>query len=214
MGRRCTEYWRLNIGSMGGMMAKKLLILKGSPRERGNSAVLAEQAAAGAAEEGWEVESVHLQSMDIRPCDGCDLCREQQVYCAIEDDMQALYPKLLEADALLLASPVYWFTFSAQLKLCIDRWYGLWNLEHDAFRGKPIGIILTYGDTDLQTSGGINALHTYGSMFQFLEAPIIGTVHGSVNDVGDAQKHPELMEAAYQLGRSVTQVEQSTLRPA
>lgn len=188
-------------------MTKKLLILKGSPRERGNSAVLADRAAEGARQAGWEVESIHLQTMDIRACDGCDLCRDNDVYCVIEDDMQSIYPKLIEADALLLASPVYWFTFSAQLKLCIDRWYGLWSIQHEAFRGKPIGIILTYADTNLTTSGGINAIRTYESMFQFLEAPIIGTVHGSVSDVGDAQKHPELMEAAYQLGRKLTEIE-------
>lgn len=188
-------------------MAKKLLILKGSPRERGNSAVLADRAAAGAVEAGWQVESIYLQTMEIRPCDACDLCREEQVYCAIEDDMQSLYPKLIEADALLLASPVYWFTFSAQLKLCIDRWYGLWSMEHDAFRGKPIGIILTYGDSDLYTSGGINALSTYESIFKFLEARMMGTVHGSLNDVGDAEKHPELMDAAFQLGRMIAQAE-------
>ena len=188
-------------------MSKKLLILKGSPREKGNSAVLAERAAAGAQAEGWEVESIYLQTMEIRPCDGCDLCRDQGVYCVIEDDMQQLYPKLIEADALILASPVYWFTFSAQLKLCIDRWYGLWSLQNDAWRGKPVGIILTYGDTDLETSGGINAVHTYESMFKFLEAPILGTVHGSVSEVGDAQKHPELMEAAYEMGRKIAQVE-------
>src|SRR5512142_1396851 len=102
-------------------MSRKLLILKGSPREKGNSSVLADRAAAGAEGAGWEVLSVHLQTMDIRPCDGCDLCRDQGVYCVIEDDMQSLYPQLIEADALLLASPVYWFPFSAQLKLCIDR---------------------------------------------------------------------------------------------
>ncbi len=191
-------------------MSKKLLILKGSPREKGNSAVLADRAAAGAAESGWQVDSVYLQSMDIRACDGCDLCIDTGEYCVIDDDMQQLYPKLLAADALLLASPVYWFTYSAQLKLCIDRWYGLWNLENDVFRGKPVGLILTYGDTDLFTSGGINAIHTCESMFQFLHAPIVGIVHGSLMDVGDAQKHPELMEAAYELGRNITHVEMET----
>ena len=188
-------------------MSKKLLILKGSPREKGNSAVLAEHAAAGAQEAGWEVESIYLQTMDIRPCDGCDLCRDEGVYCVIEDDMQNLYPKLVEADALILASPVYWFTFSAQLKLCIDRWYGLWVNQRDMLRGRPIGIILAYGDDDLYISGGINAIHTYESICRHLGASIIGTVHGSMNDVGDAQKHPDLMEAAYELGRKIAQVE-------
>ena len=192
-------------------MSKKLLILKGSPREKGNSAVLADRAAAAAEDAGWQVESVCLQTMEIRPCDGCDLCRENGVYCVIDDDMQSLYPRLIAADALILASPVYWFTFSAQLKLCIDRWYGLWSIQRDVFRGKPIGIILTYGDEDLTVSGGINALRTYESIFQFVDAPIVGTVHGSLMDVGDAQKHPELMDAAYALGRQMTQAGTRTL---
>ncbi len=185
-------------------MGRKVLILKGSPRERGNSAVLADEVAAGAAEAGWQTECVSLQSMDIRGCDGCDLCKETGDYCAIQDDMQPLYAKLLEADAIVLASPVYWFTYSAQLKLCVDRWYGLWNVEPHAFRGKRIGIVLTYGDTDLYTSGGINAIHTFESMFRFLRAPIVGLVYGSVSDPGDAQKQPELMKAARDLGRKLT----------
>jgi multimeric flavodoxin WrbA len=184
-------------------MGRKVLILKGSPRERGNSAVLADRVAAGAREAGCEVECVSLQSMDIRACDGCDLCKETGVYCVIEDDMQGLFPKLLEADALVLASPVYWFTYSAQLKLCIDRWYGLWNAHKHGFEGKPIGIVLAYGDSDLYTSGGINAVNTFETMFKFLRAPIVGLVHGSLSDPGDAEKHPELMEAAYALGKKL-----------
>lgn len=186
-------------------MANKLLILKGSPRERGNSATLADQAAEAALLAGWQVQCVSLQSLDIRACDGCDLCARGADYCIIDDDMQDIYPRLVEADALLLASPVYWFTFSAQLKLCIDRWYGLWTADEHAFKGKRIGIILTYGDSDLDTSGGINALHTFESMFKYLGAPIVGVVHGSLGDIGDAQRHPELMQAAFELGRKMTE---------
>ncbi len=185
-------------------MTNKLLILKGSPREKGNSAVLADQAARAAAAGGWEVECVSLQSLDIRPCDGCDLCAETGQYCVIEDDMQALYPKVLEADALLLASPIYWFTFSAQLKLCIDRWYGLWTFDHHVFDGKRIGVILAYGDSDEFTSGAINAIRTFESMFHFVRAEIVGIVHGSLMDVGDAERHPELMREAYDLGTKLT----------
>ena len=182
-------------------MTKKVLILKGSPREKGNSSVLADRAASGAREAGAQVESVYLHGMDIRPCDGCDLCKENGEVCVIDDDMQSLYPKLMETDALLLASPIYWFTYSAQLKLCIDRWYGLWNYKPETFKDKPIGILLTYGDTDPYTSGAINAIHTLETMFRFLRAPILGMVYGSVSDPGDAEKQPELMEQAYQLGQ-------------
>lgn len=186
---------------------KNMLILKGSPRERGNSAVLADQVAAAANEAGWQVECVSLHGLDIRACDGCDLCSETGEYCAIDDDMQLIYPKLLAADALVLATPVYWFTLSAQLKLCIDRWYGLWVSEPHMLRGKRVGILMTYGDSDLYNSGGINAIHTFESMFRFLRAEIVGIVHGSLLDVGDAQKHPELMQAAYDLGNSLTAVQ-------
>ena len=189
-------------------MAGKVLILKGSPREKGNSAALADRLAAGATDAGLGVECLNLASLDIRPCDGCDLCKQrgdQGEYCVIDDDMQALYPKLLAANALVLASPIYWFTYSAQLKLCIDRWYGLWNNRNDFLRGKPVGIILTYGDDDLYLSGGINAIHTLESMFRFLEAPIRGMVYGTAMDPGDVLKNPGLMQAAYNLGRKLAE---------
>ncbi len=103
-----------------------ILILKGSPREKGNSSTLAEQAAAGARQAGAEVECFDLHKLDIHPCDACDICQGvSEGDCAIQDDMQMLYPKLRQAHAILIASPVYWFTLSAQTKLFIDRWYAL-----------------------------------------------------------------------------------------
>jgi len=185
-------------------MSKSIVILKGSPRQNGNSAVLADEVAAGAKDSGAQVESFYLHGMDIRPCDGCDVCRETGA-CVARDDMQTLYPKLLAADAIVLASPIYWFTFSAQLKTCIDRWYSLWNYKNDLFKAKAFGVVLTYGDTDLYTSGGINAIHTLETMFRFIGAEVAGWVYGTLSEVGDAQKHPELMEKAYRLGRKLAQ---------
>jgi multimeric flavodoxin WrbA len=185
-------------------MSKKVLILKSSPRTRGNSAVLADHVAAGAREAGAEVVCYSLHGMDIHPCDGCDFCRDTGI-CVIEDDMQGLYAQLRAADAVVLAGPIYWFTYSAQLKVCIDRWYALWNGDHDAFRDKPIGIVLSYGDDDLYESGGINAIHAFESMFRFLHARITGFVHGSLSDVGDAEGHPELLQRAHRLGQRIVQ---------
>jgi multimeric flavodoxin WrbA len=178
---------------------RNILILKGSPRERGNSAVLARQAAEGARAAGAQVESIYLHGLDIRPCDACDLCLEQGE-CVIEDDMRPLYPKLAAADAIILASPIYWFTFSAQLKLCMDRWYAFQASKWKELSGKPFGIILAYGDSDLYTSGAINAIHTYESMCRYLNGRIAGIVHGSLSDVGEAEKHLDLMEQAFRLG--------------
>ena len=181
-------------------MTKNILILKGSPRQDGNSATLAERAAQGGRAAGAQVESSYLHDLDIRPCDACDECRETNM-CVIKDDMNQLYPKLAAADAIILASPIYWFTFSAQLKLCIDRWYGFQGNDWRELNHKKFGIILTYGDSDLYNSGAINAIHTFESMCRYLKSEITGIVHGSLSDVGDAQKHPELLQQAYELGR-------------
>ena len=183
-------------------MSKYVLILKGSPRENGNSNYLAEQVARGAKEAGAEVESLLLHHMDIRPCDACDVCQETGV-CIVKDDMQTIYPLLEKADAIVIASPVYWFTISAQAKLCIDRWYALEGSQGNTLRGKQIGIVLTYGDTDLYTSGGINAIHTYESMFRYIGADIVGMEYGTAHEIGAAEKQPERIEHAYQLGQNL-----------
>lgn len=180
----------------------KILILKGSPRPDGNSSVLADQVAAGARQAGAEVESIMLHGLDLHPCDGCDFCLETGV-CVIKDDMQALFPKIVAADALVLASPIYWFTYSAQLKLCIDRWYALVNDKPKTFKGKKFGFVLAYGDTDVYTSGAINAIHTYETMIRYLQAEIAGWVYGSLSNVGDAEKHPDLMRQAFELGEKL-----------
>jgi multimeric flavodoxin WrbA len=183
-------------------MSKNILILKGSPREKGNSSVLADQVAAGAKSNGAKVESIYLHGLDIRACDACDLC-EQGNGCVINDDMQDLYPKIEAADAIVLASPVYWFTFSAQMKLCIDRCYAYQASGWKEMQGKQYALVLTYGDTDLYTSGGINAISTFETMCRYLKAEVAGMVYGTMSDVGDAEKQPEVMEQAYQLGRKL-----------
>jgi multimeric flavodoxin WrbA len=184
-------------------MPKQILILKGSPRERGNSATLADRLATGAIAAGAQVESIYLHSLDIRACDACDLCKDPGSGCAIEDDMQPLYPKLAGADAIVLASPVYWFTFSAQLKLCMDRWYAFQSSQWQELQNKPFGIILTYGDTDLYTSGGINAIHTFESMARFLHGHLVGIVHASLDQADEAAQQPALLEQAYRLGQQL-----------
>ncbi|HVM72231.1 MAG TPA: hypothetical protein VMT91_10760, partial [Anaerolineales bacterium] len=68
---------------------------------------------------------------------------------------------------------------------------------------KPFGIILTYGDTDLYTSGAINAIHTFESMARFLHGRLAGIVHASLNDAGEAEQNPVVMEQAYRLGQQL-----------
>ncbi|MBC8507678.1 MAG: flavodoxin family protein [Anaerolineales bacterium] len=183
-------------------MPENIIILKGSPRVNGNTATLANQVAAGAKESGAEVESFDLHNMNIQPCDACDTCQETGV-CIINDDMQTLYPKIGQADSIVIASPVYWFTITAQMKLCIDRWYAFESEHVSQLKGKKIALVLPYGDTDLYTSGGINAVHTIEAMCRYLGIEFAGIVHGTAMDVGDAEKQPALLEDAFKLGQKL-----------
>jgi multimeric flavodoxin WrbA len=142
--------------------------------------------------------------MDIKPCDGCDACQKaDDGECVISDDMQILYPKLRDADAIVVASPIYWFTMSAQTKLCIDRWYALATPRCSALAGKQFAFVLTYGDSDPWTSGATNAIHTYQDMCRYLKAEIVGMVYGQASDEGDIEKQPKLLDKAYKLGQKL-----------
>lgn len=182
------------------MNSRHVLILKGSPRKQGNSSLLAEQVAAGAREAGAAVEVFDLHDMAIRPCDACDFCQGTGV-CVLDDDMQRLYPRLRQADAIVLASPIYWFTLSAQMKACIDRWYALEGGSEHALAGKEIGVVLAYGDSDPFTSGAINAIRTLQDIFRYERATIVDYVYGSASGPGEIARRPELLARAYALGQ-------------
>lgn len=186
------------------MNAKRILILKGSPRKNGNSSILADQVAAGAKQAGAEVESFTLQKMKILPCKGCDAChKSESSECTTKDDMTLLFPKLRSADGIVLASPVYWFTLSAQIKACIDRWYAFETSRGSALAGKQLALVLAYGDTDPFTSGGVNAIRTFQDICRYLGAHVAGIVYGSAGEAGAVEQQPKLLEKAYELGQKL-----------
>jgi multimeric flavodoxin WrbA len=176
----------------------------GSPRKEGNSAILAQQVAAGAEAAGARVESFFLHDLDIKPCDACDACRDKTVTdCVLDDDMKGIFSKLRRADGIVIASPIYWFTVSAQTKLFMDRWYALGGPEGYALKGKKFGIVLTYADEDPFTSGAVNALRTFQDALNFIEAKIVGMVYGSAWEAGKIRDNREVMEKAFELGKKM-----------
>lgn len=184
-------------------MRRQILILKGSPREGGNSDILAERLAQGAREVGAQVESHSVHNMDIRPCDACDTCRETGGVCVIQDDMQVLYPEIIRTDALVIATPIYWYTFNAQTKLWIDRCYALvMNPEGDVIDEKEYGLLMSH-NSNTMVSGVLNAMQTFKDMFS--RGQIVGVVHGQANRVGDILERPDVLQQAYQLGKELGQ---------
>jgi multimeric flavodoxin WrbA len=185
-------------------VAKKIIVVLGSPRPKGNSVLLAESAVRGASELGATCETVRLQGMRIAPCRACDSCRRPiGSGCAIKDDMQELYPRLVAADALLLAGPIYWFAVCAQTKLFLDRCYALHTAGGHALGGKRFGVILTYGDSDAFASGGINAVRMFQDACRYLEAALVGVVHGTAGDAGEVAHNQPLLDEALELGRAL-----------
>jgi len=121
--------------------------------------------------------------------------------------MQILYPLVREADAIVYASPVYWFTISAQLKIFIDRCYALgggsdYETSH-ALAGKRIGVVLTYGGDDPFDSGAINAIRMFQDIFSYIPAEIAGMVYGCASGPGEIRRDTGLMAKAQELGRKL-----------
>ncbi len=101
---------------------RKLLVLQASARPRGNTAQLVDSFAKGAAEQGHSVEVVSLVKNEVKPCLGCNACRYEKP-CVQKDAFNALVPKVKEADCLVFASPLYYWSMSARLKAFVERFY-------------------------------------------------------------------------------------------
>ncbi len=186
------------------METEKITILLGSPRKKGNSATLAKQVFEGAKAKGAAVESFYLHGMNIKPCNGCEKCQgDNSNGCVVDDDMQILYPKLKESDSVVIASPIYWFTFSSQTKLFIDRCYAIGVGQKNVFAGKRLALLLAYADPDPFVSGAVNALRTFQDICSYLGAHIAGVLYGSARAAGEIKNDQNLMEKAYYLGEQL-----------
>jgi multimeric flavodoxin WrbA len=181
---------------------KQVLVILGSPRRKGNSSTLAARISRGAKSAGAEVETVFLQGLKISPCRGCNTCQKPDSKgCANQDDMQKIYPKLIKADAWVIASPVYWFNMSAQTKIFMDRCYALTAYAQNPFVGKRIAIAMSYGDVDPFSSGCVNALRAFQDAFRYAGAKIAGMVYGSATEAGEIANNKALLREAEELGK-------------
>ena len=180
---------------------KYLIVLLGSPRKRGNSTILAKQIGKGAEAAGADVETLYIHGMDIKPCQARWSCQKEGASsCVIEDDMQSIYPKLVESDVWVISSPIHWFSVSTQTKLWLDRAFALMAHGEKVFQ-KKIAIALAYGDKDPYCSGCVNAIRTFQDAFRYVGAEIVGIVYGSALNAGEVEKNADLLAEAKELGK-------------
>jgi len=115
----------------------KAIGIVGSPRKGGNTEILTKHTLKAIEEEGLDTELIRLAGLDIRPCDACMACREEE-QCPIDDDLFPLYTKMKEAEAIILASPVYFGSATALLKALMER-TGYMSGSRRPFAGKVGG---------------------------------------------------------------------------
>ncbi len=115
----------------------KAIGIVGSPRKNGNTEILTKHTLKAIAEEGLDTELIRLAGLNIQPCNACMVCREEE-RCPIKDDLFPLYTKMKEAEAVILAAPVYFGSATAQVKAFMDRAGYIGHRRH-SFAGKVGG---------------------------------------------------------------------------
>ena len=175
-----------------------ILIISGSPRKGGNTELLAEAFAKGAAKH-HHVEIVSVRDYKVNPCLGCNACFKSEANtCAQKDDMTVIYEKMSQADMLVIASPVYFYSISAQLKAVIDRFH---NPIRDTFHIKKMAILLVGAAALPELFDAI--LTEYNLCLKFFDIEDAGKVLvRGVKDKGDINNTDALNEA-YTLGLSI-----------
>ncbi|MCF6159148.1 MAG: flavodoxin family protein [wastewater metagenome] len=191
---------------------KKVIGIFGSPRPDGNSDILLNQALQGAMAGGASVERIMIRNLQIAPCNSCNACFEKGV-CAIGDDMQKVYPQLVAADSILVASPVYFMGVTAQLKALIDRCQSFWAQKY--ILKLPIRedkrIARGFFIATAARSNGDNlfagAVKTMKSFFHVLDARYTGDMLCSeLEEKGAVHERDGLLQQAFNAGRQMFKV--------
>lgn len=184
-------------------MSKKILILNGSPRMKGNTALLCDSFAKGAESAGHSVARFDLQKLDIHGCLGCMKGgKDLKSPCVQKDGMEKIYPAYEKADIVVLASPLYYWSISGQLKTVFDRLFAV--AECNPNYANPIKncilIMAAEGDTPENWKP---ALDYYEALTGFLKWNDLGRVlAGGVLDAGAVTGKP-VVDEAFKLGASL-----------
>lgn len=177
-------------------MNKKVLILSGSPRKGGNSDLLCDEFARGAQEAGHTVEKIRVAAKKIAPCSGCYFCRDHGGACARQDDMAEVLQKMIDADVIVLASPVYFYSIDAQLKAVIDRTVARW-LE---VKNKEFYYIITMADEE--NASADTTLACFRGYADCVEGAVEkgAIIAGGVYEIGAVKASPAMAQA-YEMGK-------------
>lgn len=189
-------------------MSKNILILSGSPKKNGNTAALIEWAAEGAVSKGASVEVVPLAFLHYKfpGCTSCRACQKNEAYeCVIADDVAPVLRKMASADVIVMATPLYFFAASAQLKILMDRMFSLYKWDNASgtmktvLKGKTFALIASaYEDV------GLDALEKpFRLTADYTGMPFVSLLVPNAGESGEIRKKAGVREKAVAFGQEL-----------
>jgi multimeric flavodoxin WrbA len=190
----------------------KITALYGSPRRKGNTATLLKNAVRGAREAGAEVDEIVIRDLKLLPCLEIYACKETGV-CAMKDDFSSVRERILSADGVILASPIFFYTVSAHTKILMDRCQSFWVKKYwidevppGQWKPKRRGMFISAGATRGKKLFD-GAVLTVKYFYDVLEADLWKSLlYRGLDFQGDVDQHPEYLEEAYTAGKELVQL--------
>jgi multimeric flavodoxin WrbA len=190
---------------------QRIVAIFGSPRRRGNTARLLDQAVAGAREAGAVVETIVLRDLKLSPCLEIYSCR-QDGECRIRDDFQNVRDRVLAGGGLMLASPIFYYAVTAHTKILMDRFHSQWVKKNWAPPRQPApgaarrkGLFISAGATrgkKLFEGTLLSVRYFFDTLDMDLWKSLL---YRGVEYEDDILKHPDYLEAAYQAGKELAE---------
>lgn len=179
----------------------KVLAIVGSPRKNGNTDVVVQKVLEGATQAGAETETIYINELDFKGCQGCGLCN-MMADCKLKDDMTDVYVKLAESDAFVFGSPIYFGQFTGQMRLFLDRCYALVDAELNPRLpvGKNAVLVRAQGEPDKAVYESVFDEFESGLNIYFGMKVTDKLVAAGVDLPGASKKDAELMEKAKAAG--------------
>jgi multimeric flavodoxin WrbA len=189
----------------------RILAFNGSPRKGGNSQTLLEEAIRGAKEQGADVTVYNLNTLNLKPCQHCGECDNTGI-CVIKDDMQAIHQEIRTTDRIILASPIFFFSVSAQAKIVIDRCQAFWAQKY--VHRKPIhpgplgrkGLLILIGGMKKgpKNRGFECAEVTARAFFRTVNVQEHATLEfDMIEEKGAIKEHPTALQEAFEAGKAL-----------
>ncbi len=192
-----SDYFDLEMKNMSG---KNVLVITGSPRLDGNSDRLADAFIDGAVSAENNIVRFDTGRMNIGPCKACGECYKKDGACAVSNGFNTIAPEIIKSDVIVFVTPMYWFSFTAQIKNVIDKMYSFYKAGKD-ITGKECLLIVCGASTDESDYEGIST--TYKLMANYLKWEDKGIlIVPGVSEKGDI-KNTDHLDKAEELGRNI-----------